>query len=67
MTQFQCTPNINQSERNRRLFFGLAALAIALVLLIALLLLDADRWLRLPLFFLFWGAAVGFFQWREKT
>jgi hypothetical protein len=26
-----------------------------------------SRWWRLPLSFLFMGAASGFFQWRDKT
>jgi hypothetical protein len=67
MTQFQCTPNINQAERTKRLLFGLGALFLALLFLIVLLVFDASHWWRLPLFFLFWGAAVGIFQWRDKT
>ena len=67
MTEFQCTPNINQAERTKRLLFGLATLILAFIFLIALLTLDASRWWRLPLFFLFWGATIGIFQWREKT
>jgi hypothetical protein len=67
MTQFHCTPNINQAERTKRLLFGLGTLVLALLFLIVLLVFDASRWWRLPLFFLFWGAAVGIFQWRDKT
>lgn len=62
-----CIPNISTAERRKRLAFGLAVLAISLAVLALLLVTGVNRWWRLPLFFLFWGAAIGFFQWREKT
>jgi len=35
--------------------------------LAALIATGADRGWRLTLLLLFWGAASGFFQWRDKT
>jgi fatty acid desaturase len=60
-------PNISSSERRKRLSFGILTLVISLIILIALLVIGAERWWRLALFLLFFGATVGFFQWREKT
>jgi hypothetical protein len=62
-----CTPNISPVERRKRLASGVVALAIALVILTILMVLDASRWWRLALYPLFMVAAVGFFQWRDKT
>jgi len=62
-----CIANISQRERKKRLISGLLAFLFALAVLIVLLVLGADRWWRLLLFFPFWGATIGFFQWREKT
>jgi hypothetical protein len=44
-----------------------AGFVFALVVLFVLLAVGADRFWRLPLFLLFWGAANGYFQWRDKT
>lgn len=62
-----CIPNINNQERRKRLLFGGIMLAISLLVLAALVLIGVNRWWRLPLSLLFWGAATGYFQWREKT
>ena len=62
-----CTPNISKQERKKRLLFGLVTLVLSLIVLALLLVTGADRWWRLDLFLLFFGATVGFFQWREKT
>lgn len=62
-----CTPNISPRERRKRLAAGAIQFVISLVILAALLASDASRWWRLPLFLVFWGAAVGYFQWRDKT
>ena len=62
-----CIPNINKQERRKRLLIGVIMFAISLFVLAALLLTGVNRWWRLPLAFLFWGATVGYFQWREKT
>jgi fatty acid desaturase len=62
-----CVSNISPRERKKRLISGLLAFLFALAILILLLVLGADRWWRLLLFFPFWGATIGFFQWRDKT
>ena len=62
-----CMPNISAPERRRRLVFGLAAFGVALGVLAALVGTRVDRRWRLAVFPLFWGAAVGFFQWRDRT
>lgn len=66
MTQI-CIPNISRAERRKRLTSGVIMFILSLVILGALLALDVARWWRLLLFPLVWGAASGFFQWREKT
>jgi len=62
-----CISNISPAERRKRLLGGVAGIVIALVILVVLIASGADRLWRLPLFLLFWGAANGYFQWRDKT
>lgn len=62
-----CTPNINAQERQRRLLFGVVALALGFLALLLLILAGDSRWWRLPLILLFYPAAVGFFQWSDHT
>ncbi len=62
-----CIPNISSRERRKRLNAGFIQLALTLVVLASLIGRGVNRWWRLPLFLGFWGAAIGFFQWREKT
>jgi len=62
-----CIPNISRRAQRRRLLGGVLQALVSLAVLTALLARGAKRWWRLPLFFLFWGAGLGFFQWREKT
>lgn len=62
-----CLPNINLKEQRKRLIMGIISFALAVGILIALLSSGANRLWRLPLFFLFAGAASGYFQAREKT
>lgn len=62
-----CIPNINRAERRKRLTGGIVMFILSLIILGVLLALGAARWWRLGLFPLLWGAASGFFQWREKT
>lgn len=62
-----CIPNISYKERQRRLTFGAVQLALGVALLIGLMVMGADRWWRLGLWLFFSGAAIGFFQWRDKT
>jgi len=66
-TPEDCFANISPRERRRRLAAGVVQFVISLVILAALLATGVDRWWRLPLLLLFWGAATGFFQWRDKT
>ena len=62
-----CVPNISPRERVKRLIGGVIPFVFALAILAWLISTNADRLWRLPLFFLFVGAASGFFQWRDKT
>lgn len=63
----QCVVNIGVQQRRKRLVGGGVALGVALIASTILVLAGAPRaWLlvvALPL----WGAASGFFQYREKT
>lgn len=60
-------PNIDAKGRQRRLMFGIFQLGLAVVILAVLMLTGVDRLWRLPLFFVFMSATVGYFQWRDKT
>jgi hypothetical protein len=62
-----CIPNISTRERQKRLIFGLIQFGLGLAILAVLLAFGANRWWRLPLFLVWFGAANGFFQWRDKT
>jgi len=62
-----CISNISPAERRKRLVSGVAGFVIALVVLAVLIAIGADRLWRLPLSLLFFGAANGYFQWRDKT
>jgi hypothetical protein len=62
-----CISNISPAERRKRLLGGVVQFIIALVVLAVLLVSGADWLWRLPLFLLFFGAANGYFQWRDKT
>jgi hypothetical protein len=62
-----CLANISPLERQKRLRFGIVQFALSLIVLVTMLVLGVDKIWRLPLFFLFSTAAVGYFQWRDKT
>jgi hypothetical protein len=62
-----CIANISPLERQKRLRFGITQFIISLVVLSVLIAFGADRLWRLPLLFLFWASAVGYFQARDKT
>ena len=62
-----CVANISPRERLKRLIGGVIPFVMALVILVWLTSINADRLWRLPLFVLFGAAAAGFFQWRDKT
>jgi hypothetical protein len=66
-TDETCIPNISPRERRKRLVGGLIQFLISLAVLGALITFGAQRGWRLVLLPLFWGAAAGFFQWRDKT
>jgi hypothetical protein len=66
-TGMVCIPNISPREQRKRLAGGVSLFTISLVVLTVLVARGANRWWRLPLFLFFWGAATGFFQWRDKT
>ncbi len=62
-----CIPNISTAQRRKRLMSGVVGLVIGLAVLAALMAFGVDRWWRLPLLIVFWGAATGYFQWRDRT
>jgi len=59
--------NISPLERQKRLRFGIRQLIFTLFILAVLILLHLNPLWRLSLLFLFWAAAVGYFQARDKT
>lgn len=62
-----CIANINPLERQKRLRFGVRQLIFALLVSGVLIGLHLNPLWRLSLLFLFWAAAVGFFQAHDKT
>jgi hypothetical protein len=66
-TEEVCVANISPIERQKRLRFGITQFVITLAVLGLMLAFGVDRLWRLPLLFLFWASAVGYFQARDKT
>ena len=62
-----CIANISPLERQKRLRFGIQQLIVTLVILGGMILLHLNPLWRLSLLFLFWAAATGYFQARDKT
>ncbi|HLO34316.1 MAG TPA: hypothetical protein VK249_34545 [Anaerolineales bacterium] len=62
-----CIANISPLERQKRLRFGIIQFILSLIVLGVLIVFGVDRLWRLPLLFMFWAAAVGYFQARDKT
>ncbi len=62
-----CIANISPEERQKRLRFGIQQLIVTLVILGVLTLLQVNPLWRLLLLFMFWAAAVGYFQAHDKT
>ncbi|HEY2408445.1 MAG TPA: hypothetical protein VGI10_20705 [Polyangiaceae bacterium] len=62
-----CVANIGPDERAERMYFGLAAVAIAVLLAGALLLAHAARPWRVTAFLPLWAAGTSLLQVREKT
>lgn len=62
-----CIPNISLKERRKRVRFAVQYFLFTLILLVALLALDANPLWRLPLFFMFSAATTSYFQSLDKT
>jgi hypothetical protein len=62
-----CIANIGPRERRKRLAFGAASLALSLGIAAQLVARGVPIGWRVGLFVPFLSAALGFFQWREKT
>lgn len=62
-----CIPNIDEKQRRLRLNFGFVTLLIGLAILAAMLYFGVGRWWRMVLIIFWYGAALGFFQARDKT
>lgn len=62
-----CIANISPAERKKRMQFGIQQLVITLVILVALMAFGVNHFWRLPLLLLFWAAATGYFQAKDKT
>jgi hypothetical protein len=61
------TANIGAGGRRKRLMFGIVALAGGAVIAALLIAIGAPRIWRLPLILVFYVAALGIFQARDKT
>jgi hypothetical protein len=59
--------NIGAGERRKRLVVGIAAFVAGVLLAIGLSAVAAPLIWRLPLIFIFYAGALGFFQSRDKT
>ena len=66
-TEEVCIANISPLERQKRMRFGIQQFVTTLVILSILLILNVNPLWRLPLLLMFWAAAVGYFQARDKT
>ncbi len=62
-----CIANISPAERQKRMRFGIQQFTVTLVSLVVLILLHVNPLWRLPLLFMFWAAATGYFQARDRT
>jgi hypothetical protein len=62
-----CIANIGPRERRKRLVFGAVSLALSVGIASALVVRAVAVGWRGALFLPLMSAALGFFQWREKT
>lgn len=62
-----CIPNIGARQRKARQRFGVVVMIAGLVLLALLVIGDVPLLWRLPLVLFYGGAAVGYFQARDRT
>ncbi|MFC5278016.1 hypothetical protein ACFPM1_04450 [Halorubrum rubrum] len=58
--------NIGPTQRRRRLLLGVVSLLSAVALVAAILAVDWPRWTLLSTIFPLYGAAMGYFQHRER-
>jgi hypothetical protein len=65
--QVVCFTNIGPKQQRKRLVFGLVVFAVGIALAALLILIDANAWWRVGLFFPFAAAGIGYFQARDKT
>jgi hypothetical protein len=59
--------NIGPRERRKRLVFGIAALAVSIVISFLFVFTGVRPVFRLPLFIPLFVGALGFFQARDRT
>ena len=62
-----CIANISPLERQKRLRFGVRQFIFTLAVLGIMIVSGLNPLWRLSLLFLFWAAATGYFQARDKT
>jgi hypothetical protein len=62
-----CIANIGPRERRKRLVFGIAALAVSIVISFLFVYARVRPVYRLPLFIPLFVGALGFFQARDRT
>lgn len=62
-----CIANISPLERQKRLRYGIKQFVNTLIILGIMLVLGLNHFWRLPLLFMFWAAATGYFQAKDKT
>lgn len=58
--------NIGPAQQRRRLALGIASLLLAVVLVAAVVAVGWPRWALLAAVFPLYGAAMGYFQYRER-
>jgi hypothetical protein len=63
----ECVPNIGPAQRRGRLLFGLAAIAVGVVVAGVMIATGVDRGWRVLLLLPFWAGSNGYFQSREHT
>jgi hypothetical protein len=62
-----CIANISPREREKRMRFAVAQFTVTIFILAALTVFNVDPAWRLLLLFMFWPAAIGYFEARDKT
>jgi hypothetical protein len=67
VSQVVCVENIGPREARKRLRLAGVLMLVAVAGSVALVMLQAPRVLRVLLFPPIWGAALGYFQARERT